>query len=149
MIEQSARVLGFSQSQLDPVKPLTDLGLDSLMALEMKNRVESSLGITLPISALLQGPSIREIAGVVSTQLSITYPEQETQAISEALDEVMQLTEEEAEALLQSKLASEEGEIIIESEPIPEVASNIIADSNPIVEENVMGIEHAEGTGGA
>jgi NADPH:quinone reductase-like Zn-dependent oxidoreductase/acyl carrier protein len=147
MIEQSARVLGFSQSQLDPVKPLTDLGLDSLMALEMKNRVESSLGITLPISALLQGPSIREIAGVVSTQLAITYPEQETQALSEALDEVMQLTDEEAEALLESKLSSEEFDKIIEAKPTPDVTPNIIVDGNPIVDEMTLGGEHADSSG--
>jgi acyl transferase domain-containing protein/acyl carrier protein len=146
MIEQSARVLGFSQSQLDPVKPLTDLGLDSLMALEMKNRVESSLGITLPISALLQGPSIREIAGVVSTQLSVTYPQEESQAISEVLEEVMQLSEEEAEALLQSKLESAQLGTAPEPPVLQEMEDIMVVDSSPTVEENGQGGDPAEGS---
>ena len=37
--EQVARVLGLSASRLDVEQPLSNLGLDSLMAVELKNRI--------------------------------------------------------------------------------------------------------------
>ncbi len=34
------------------------MGLDSLMAIELKNGVETDLGVTLPLASLLQGPTL-------------------------------------------------------------------------------------------
>ena len=53
--EQVARVLGLSPPQLDIEQPLTNLGLDSLMAVELKNRIFSDLGINVPMVRFLQG----------------------------------------------------------------------------------------------
>ncbi|WP_433330484.1 SDR family NAD(P)-dependent oxidoreductase [Spirillospora sp. CA-294931] len=53
-----ASVLGFPPDRLDPAVPLTDLGLDSLVAVRIKSGVEHDLGLTVPAAVLLQGASV-------------------------------------------------------------------------------------------
>src|SRR3984893_9321696 len=42
-------------------QPLTDLGLDSLMAVEIENSIESAIGVTLPPASLMQTRTIGQI----------------------------------------------------------------------------------------
>nr|AHZ46164.1 PKS/NRPS hybrid [uncultured bacterium 12-5D] len=60
--EQVAGVFGTDVSKIDRHTPLTNLGLDSLMAIELMNRIEGELGITLPMGAVLNGPNLKELA---------------------------------------------------------------------------------------
>lgn len=60
--EQVAQVFGTSSSKIDLETPLTQVGLDSLMAIELMNRLESSLGTSLSMSDFLQGPNIKQLA---------------------------------------------------------------------------------------
>jgi amino acid adenylation domain-containing protein/thioester reductase-like protein len=64
---QVARVIGMDVARLDRRLPLDALGLDSLMALELKNAVEKELGIDLPLVNLLQGPTIEDLAQQLET----------------------------------------------------------------------------------
>src|SRR5690606_4795958 len=49
----ASRVLGAGDdSDIDPLTPLTELGLDSLMAVEMRNRLAKALGQPLPATLL-------------------------------------------------------------------------------------------------
>ncbi|AGC45639.1 amino acid adenylation domain-containing protein [Myxococcus stipitatus DSM 14675] len=61
-----ARRLGVSPSALDAHEPLTRHGLDSLGAMELANGIERGLGITLPMEALLSGPTLAELAERIS-----------------------------------------------------------------------------------
>ena len=54
-----------SDDVIDRSLPVTELGLDSLMAIELLNRIESQLGIQFPIGSILNGPSIEELSGPV------------------------------------------------------------------------------------
>jgi thioesterase domain-containing protein/acyl carrier protein len=54
--------MSFEPDQLDVDQPLTAFGLDSLMALELKNNLEGRLSFTLPMAKLLEGPSIASLA---------------------------------------------------------------------------------------
>ena len=60
--DQVARTLRMDPSKLTLDRPLNSLGLDSLMAMELKKRVETSLGVSLPVVRFLKGPSITELA---------------------------------------------------------------------------------------
>ena len=53
-----ARVIGFDSEELGDQQPLDTLGLDSLMAIEIKRDVEKQLDISLPVVNLLQGPTL-------------------------------------------------------------------------------------------
>ena len=59
---QAARVLGMEPARLGLNQPLDTMGLDSLMAIEFKNALESKLGIKLSVASLLQGPTISSLA---------------------------------------------------------------------------------------
>ncbi|MFN8400210.1 MAG: amino acid adenylation domain-containing protein [Anaerolineales bacterium] len=58
----TARILGMDAARLDLNQPLDTLGLDSLMAIELKNSLESKIGVNLSIATLLQGPTISSLA---------------------------------------------------------------------------------------
>ncbi|HGY55104.1 MAG TPA: SDR family NAD(P)-dependent oxidoreductase, partial [Caldithrix abyssi] len=74
---QIAKVVGTSPAKLELDRPLNTLGLDSLMAIELKNSVEASVDATLPIATLLKGPAIRELAADIVEQMAGDMGEQE------------------------------------------------------------------------
>ena len=63
-----ADVLGMTSEKVDPDRPLLTMGLDSLSAVDLKVEVETSLGITLPLSRLLEGATIRDLAEQAAVQ---------------------------------------------------------------------------------
>jgi myxalamid-type polyketide synthase MxaE and MxaD len=68
--EQVARVLGLSPSRLDVQQPLSHLGLDSLMAVELKNRIAVDLKVNVPVVKFLQGFSVDQAVTQVLEQLA-------------------------------------------------------------------------------
>ena len=68
--EQVSRVLGFSASRLDVEQPIGNLGLDSLMAVELKNRIAVDLGVNVPMVKFLQGPSVAQAAVQILDQFT-------------------------------------------------------------------------------
>jgi acyl carrier protein len=61
--EQVVRVLGLDPSMaVDPQQGLTDLGMDSLMAVELRNRLEASSGRRLPTTLAFEHPTIEALA---------------------------------------------------------------------------------------
>ncbi|MFD2767405.1 type I polyketide synthase [Micromonospora eburnea] len=64
-----ADVLGMPSAQVHPRRPLKRQGLDSLMAVEVRTRVQRDLGMMLPIAKMLGGHSVAELAGEVFSQL--------------------------------------------------------------------------------
>lgn len=69
VLEQAARILRSPASGLTPDQPLSTLGLDSLMAFELKNQIEDQLGTPVPASALLAGATARQVALLVQERL--------------------------------------------------------------------------------
>lgn len=59
---QVAAVLGTDATRIDKDTPLTNLGLDSLMAIELVNRIEEKLGMSMPMGSVLNGPNIRDLS---------------------------------------------------------------------------------------
>ena len=69
LVQQIAGVFGIEPEKVDRTTSLTDLGLDSLMAVELMNRVESESGLTIPMGSVLSGPSVQELAKIVLDRL--------------------------------------------------------------------------------
>ena len=58
LLAQIARVLRIPEGKLEVEAPLTSLGMDSLMGLELRNRIEAALGIIAPATLLWAYPTI-------------------------------------------------------------------------------------------
>ncbi|MEF2965237.1 beta-ketoacyl synthase N-terminal-like domain-containing protein [Paenibacillus sp. M1] len=59
---------------LPPDKPLIELGLDSIMALQIRNRLETALGAALPVSGFFDGMTIQKAAADLANLLSEPAP---------------------------------------------------------------------------
>ncbi|MBD2300898.1 non-ribosomal peptide synthetase [Nostoc sp. FACHB-190] len=68
--QQVAQVLKLASSQINQEQPLTTLGIDSLMAIELQHTIETNLGIVLPMTSFLGGSSINQLATVILAQLT-------------------------------------------------------------------------------
>jgi acyl carrier protein len=68
--EEALKVLGLDlQYALSLDQPLSELGLDSLMAVELRNSLEASLGTSLPATLLFDYPSVGALAGLLSQKI--------------------------------------------------------------------------------
>ncbi|HYO14551.1 MAG TPA: amino acid adenylation domain-containing protein, partial [Thermoanaerobaculia bacterium] len=72
---QAARALRVPASLLDPEQPLSAFGLDSAAAVELRNDVESAFGVALPLTELIEGMSLTQVAGRVLACLEAPTPE--------------------------------------------------------------------------
>lgn len=68
--EQVAKTLGTSPSDLDVNEPLKNMGLDSLMVVEMKNEIEASLGVEVPVEEFGEDLTVDKLAKVIDKELA-------------------------------------------------------------------------------
>jgi malonyl CoA-acyl carrier protein transacylase len=118
VVGQVAAVLRVARPEtLDPRQPLMDLGLDSLMAVELRSRLALGLGLGrgLPATLIFEHPSIEAIAALLVRLVaegSGTSLEERaavaaaTPAVAAAAERIAELSEDEVEALLVKKLES-------------------------------------------
>jgi len=57
-----ARVLGSSPEKVDPNEPVTKYGLDSLMANQIRNWIQSSVAVDYSMMRIMKGPTLSEMA---------------------------------------------------------------------------------------
>jgi epothilone polyketide synthase D len=70
-------VLGFRETDsLREDRSLLELGLDSMMAVEVRNRLNDELGINLPMVIIMQGPTVPELEAAVIQEVAQTIPAQ-------------------------------------------------------------------------
>jgi acyl carrier protein len=109
-----ANVLGLDSSELlDPDVGFVDMGMESLMAVEVQNRLQNNLGTPLAATLAIEYPTIRklsnylaeEVMGLESLEksnLDLTKIEDEQ---ANVLSEIEQLGEDDIEASIAQKLA--------------------------------------------
>lgn len=69
--EQVAKVLRTSAAKIDPRRPLNEIGLDSLMAVELIHQIESQTGITIPTGQLMGGaPTVQKLSEILLSILT-------------------------------------------------------------------------------
>jgi acyl carrier protein len=62
-------VLRVKPDSLRNDQPLTDLGLDSLMGVEIETMLESSIGVALPPTSLMRARTIGQIATLIAGEM--------------------------------------------------------------------------------
>nr|VFK14856.1 MAG: NADPH:quinone reductase [Candidatus Kentron sp. LFY] len=67
--DEFASALGMASARLDVQQPLNTMGLDSLMVVEMKNRMRSELDVEIPMAELVGGASVFDLVREIKTQL--------------------------------------------------------------------------------
>jgi len=68
----AAKILRIPEERLSLKVSLVRFGLDSLMAVELKNRIENDFAVNMPAARLLQGPSVAELAEWLVGEVSVT-----------------------------------------------------------------------------
>jgi hybrid polyketide synthase/nonribosomal peptide synthetase FtdB len=71
LTETLASILGFTAADIDPLLPISSFGLDSLTAVEFKNRIVSNLNVSLPMVRFLQGPPIADLVTEIEPLLAV------------------------------------------------------------------------------
>ena len=114
---ETARVLGIQKPKLEV--GLSEMGMDSLMALELSTRLEATLGIELPSTLLFEYPTIKALAEYLMTEVlewscpvshvtlsKVNGPEVKGDSIVDlTLAEIEALPEEQVETSLNQELA--------------------------------------------
>jgi acyl transferase domain-containing protein/acyl carrier protein len=71
VMEEATRVLRLGAGQtLDPRQPLNEMGMDSLMAVELRNRLGAAVGRTLSATLLFNYPTIEKLSRYLSGELA-------------------------------------------------------------------------------
>jgi len=110
VVECLLKVLGMrAGSRIDPRQPLNDLGVDSLMAVELRNALVRIVGLPLPATLLFDYPNVTALTGYLADEVlgltpsaeDLATPAAQTQAEAAAIAE---LSEHELEASLEDEL---------------------------------------------
>ncbi|MBS1694727.1 MAG: type I polyketide synthase [Actinobacteria bacterium] len=104
VIADEIRAVLRSKDAIDHDEAMASLGLDSLMALELRNRLESSLDITLPAALVWAYPTISDLAQALCERLGFEAP---PQTASDDPDDGDDLADEEMRLLSDLVLATE------------------------------------------
>ena len=115
--EAVGSVLRVKPDSLRDDQPLTDLGLDSLMGVEIETSLEAAIGVALPPTSLMRARTIGQIAALIAGHLGggVAKAESAPVAIQPEAASAVDLdaiSDEEIERLLGRESDSEETETI-------------------------------------
>nr|WP_274532251.1 type I polyketide synthase [Ktedonobacter racemifer] len=71
-----ASVLGHASLNLDAYQPLNRLGIDSLMSVELRNRIRADLDVTIAVTTFLKGVTFEQLIGEILEGLLVHSVEQ-------------------------------------------------------------------------
>lgn len=110
----AAAVLGFGNpGEIDPFRGFFDVGMDSIMAVELRGRLETVLESRLPATLVFEHPSVMELASFLEELLcgsrEVPALEAATGAGADPPAELAALSDAEVAALLERELAALSG----------------------------------------
>lgn len=69
LVRIASGVMRLERAEIQPTQALRDMGVDSLMALEVSLEIEAAFGLKLPTMALAGGPAVRDLVQKVEREL--------------------------------------------------------------------------------
>jgi NADPH:quinone reductase-like Zn-dependent oxidoreductase/NADP-dependent 3-hydroxy acid dehydrogenase YdfG/acyl carrier protein len=69
VVREVSEILRLGTERIDPARSLYDMGMDSLMAMELALGLEKRFGFSLPVMALNEGPSVERISARLAARL--------------------------------------------------------------------------------
>ena len=106
-----AAVLKLESQLPDQERGFFEIGMDSLMAVELKERLEASLGSTLPATLAFESPTIKDMAEYLGREVLGWKPVTDNALLlsederSQAVSNIEQISEDEVEASIAERLA--------------------------------------------
>ena len=82
LVEILAPTLGIEPRTIQPSEPISDYGLDSLMALEFRNRIDTEFALQIPAVELLRGMTLAEVVTRIEAELARPASHQPDAAVS-------------------------------------------------------------------
>jgi len=117
--EAVGSVLRVKPDSLRDDQPLTDLGLDSLMGVEIESSLEAAIGVALPPTSLVRARTIGQIAVLIANHIGGTAPTASAEpapvaatAESASAVDLDAISDEDIERLLGSETETPETETI-------------------------------------
>jgi acyl carrier protein len=98
--QQTARVLQLSAADLDFRQPLNRMGIDSLMAVELRNILESELAVGVQLVMLLEGASLADLAKALLADLPQAAAPPDAERLAQAMAQLDSLSDDAVEELL-------------------------------------------------
>ena len=103
LIAEVAKITKTAPALIGAQRPLSELGMDSLMAMELRLAVEQRFGLAVPLLALSEGASINALAGrMVRTVLSTGAAEAESPPVNPMVERLSRFETVEPAELLAS-----------------------------------------------
>ena len=112
--EQVVRVLALDPTApIDPDQGLSDIGMDSLMAVELINRMRTGTGLALPSTLAFEYPTLSGLVEYLATGLGVlanppvaapSVVLHRLGAAASGMDKIVEMSEEEAELVLLKEL---------------------------------------------
>ena len=93
-----ADVMGLARESLSAEDSFMSRGMDSMMAIEIRNRLEYELGMQVAVVDLLKGASARTLADLIGPEVLRTEPM--SAGVEDLARELQSMDEEELQALL-------------------------------------------------
>ncbi len=97
--ELVAKVLRIERSRFDVQQPLNTMGMDSMIAIELKNQIDHHLRVNISVVDLLQGSNVLLLTSRILPQL-VLEEQRDEDDIEALLRDIEQLSDEEAQQLL-------------------------------------------------
>lgn len=100
-------ILGIKEEQIDINQGFAEMGLNSLLAVELKNKIQSDLGITLSATAMFNFSNIKELAKCIHEKIETSFKIESVPVMQKAINyefDINEISDEEARNILMEKI---------------------------------------------
>ncbi|MEO1376749.1 MAG: beta-ketoacyl reductase, partial [Cyanobacteria bacterium J06635_10] len=106
---QISQILGFQPDEIDAEQGFFDLGMDSLTSVELKNRLQKSLGVTLSSTVIFDRPNLNALLDYLVEEMGLENYEVEQKPVETETESEELSSDDIADLLAQELMEIERG----------------------------------------